>query len=632
MLDGTRLRQSWYGALDDAQTHFRHLLTSPSSSEWRRIPVSGDGSSSSVKGKARASSVPELTDVIIHRRANKSGENVYRAVLDVPSTDAPISLESWKSILATPELRREWDPAVEAAQILEMIDPATRVSKVNFRLGWPANPHEPAYLRPSPPYVRSDVTLFAWCIQLVQPQSGDQSQKSAIGKLRITCFWQHNLRAVFNFGSNSSLAQQLSAMTVGLFKIVQKRGSRVPLLTGYGNGVSIERIHFNIEREALTLDYSIVPEDEDQTPRSAEQGLDELQVIRESRRLTRSVEFVIPSSEGWDVQLVTKASSEQVSQLPWTAHATRSSPPSEPSSGDVKFVLGIKHASPLDDHSVLKVRVVIELSGPSSGLRLNGIPQPIEELEDRSPSSYFVSQQMLQDASSTTDLSFHTQSSVPTVATSGSRSSIVPDRPQIVRTLTQRSAAAEKSILSRVKRNYIYFSSLLQEPEAKWKRTVEARGVSVSQLDSIDPTLVVYRAEATFVGIGLWDLYAAIVTPGARAYWDKLYDDAVLLEDVNELTELWHHKTKPAWPVNGRDAVVLKTVYKSPTTIHAFSFSADDPVLFPSIPPVDPNFIRAQVDLQGWAIEALSPTTTLVTLLEQSDPKGWSNKASILSK
>ena len=73
----------------------------------------------------------------------------------------------------------------------------------------------------------------------------------------------------------------------------------------------------------------------------------------------------------------------------------------------------------------------------------------------------------------------------------------------------------------------------------------------------------------------------------------------------------------------------MKTVYKSPTTIHVFAFSADDPNLFPSIPPADPNVIRTQVDLQGWAIEALSPTTTLVTLLEQSDPKGWSNKASI---
>ena len=75
--------------------------------------------------------------------------------------------------------------------------------------------------------------------------------------------------------------------------------------------------------------------------------------------------------------------------------------------------------------------------------------------------------------------------------------------------------------------------------------------------------------------------------------------------------------------------MVLKTVYKSPTTIHVFAFSVDDLPLFPFIPPVTPPTIRSQVDLQGWSIEALSPTTTLVTLLEQSDPKGWSNKNSI---
>jgi hypothetical protein len=80
-------------------------------------------------------------------------------------------------------------------------------------------------------------------------------------------------------------------------------------------------------------------------------------------------------------------------------------------------------------------------------------------------------------------------------------------------------------------------------------KATEARGVSITQLDSIDPTLVVYRAEATFVGIGLWDLYGTIVSPGAKIYWDKQHEDAVLLEDVNELTELWHIKTKPAWPV-----------------------------------------------------------------------------------
>jgi hypothetical protein len=59
---------------------------------------------------------------------------------------------------------------------------------------------------------------------------------------------------------------------------------------------------------------------------------------------------------------------------------------------------------------------------------------------------------------------------------------------------------------------------------------------------------VVYKAEATFVGVGLWDLYAAIASPGARPYWDKQHEDAVLLEDVNELTELWHFKSRPTWP------------------------------------------------------------------------------------
>ena len=74
---------------------------------------------------------------------------------------------------------------------------------------------------------------------------------------------------------------------------------------------------------------------------------------------------------------------------------------------------------------------------------------------------------------------------------------------------------------------------------------------------------------------------------------------------------------------------MLKTVYKSPNTAHVFSFSADEPSLFSNIPQVETNTIRTQVDLQGFAIEALSPTTTLLTLLEQSDPKGWTNKTSI---
>jgi hypothetical protein len=261
-------------------------------------------------------------------------------------------------------------------------------------------------------------------------------------------------------------------MTLGLLKTVLKRGGHVPKLTGYGNGVSIERIRFQVDREALTIDYAIIPEDDELPPLNERgQGMDEVHALREQRRLTRSIECVLPSSEGWDVQVTTKASSEEVEQLPWTVHATRSS--SQPSLGQSssfppdQIVLRLSHAALIDDHSVLKVRVVIEISGPSSGLRLNGLPQSIQDVEDRDPSSYFISEQILQDVSSAVDLSFHTTSSMGTVNSTASGSTQT-----LVRLNAERTAAADKSVLSRVRRNYIYFSSLLQEPEAKWRRSM----------------------------------------------------------------------------------------------------------------------------------------------------------------
>lgn len=74
----------------------------------------------------------------MHRKATKSGENVYRVVLDVSITDQSAHLDSWKAVITTPELRQEWDPSVESAHLVEMFDRQTRISKTNFTLGWPA--------------------------------------------------------------------------------------------------------------------------------------------------------------------------------------------------------------------------------------------------------------------------------------------------------------------------------------------------------------------------------------------------------------------------------------------------------------------------------------------------------------
>jgi len=366
---------------------------------------------------------------------------------------------------------------------------------------------------------------------------------------------------MFNY-SAATMAQQLATMTLSLFKMVTQRGGRVAKLSGYGNGVSIDRIRYQIDREALNVEYSIIPEEDEHTmPIEQQQGMEEVHSLREQRRLTRSIECVLPSLVGWDVQVTTKASSEEVEKSPWSATALRTK--YRHSFSQDQITLRLIHSALPDAHSVLKVKLTVEVSPASRGIRLNGISKPIVEAEECDPSSHFISKTVLQDIASTVDLSYNTPTSVGSINSNDSASS---SSIAITRIATERSAAGEKSISSRVRRNYIYFSSLLQEPEAKWRRSryisisygvmvtqcnlaTEGRGVSITQLDSIDPTLVVYRAEATFLGVNVWDLFAAVVSPGARVYWDRQHEDGVLLEDVSELTELWHYKTKPAWPV-----------------------------------------------------------------------------------
>ncbi|KAG1799546.1 hypothetical protein EV424DRAFT_453409 [Suillus variegatus] len=66
-------------------------------------------------------------------------------------------------------------------------------------------------------------------------------------RIRITCFWQHDLRAIWNFGSASSVCQQLCTMMLGLYKTVLARGSRIALrrhrLSAGGGGLWLTLTH-----------------------------------------------------------------------------------------------------------------------------------------------------------------------------------------------------------------------------------------------------------------------------------------------------------------------------------------------------------------------------------------------------
>ncbi|PWZ03540.1 hypothetical protein BCV70DRAFT_155235 [Testicularia cyperi] len=606
--------------------------------------------------------------VVIHRRSQK-GPDVYRAVAEVPY-EGDIDLTAFRAVLQTTDAWSSWDRLVSSTESLEQLSPTTRINKVNYRLGWPASPRDavtiskiisddstliavstslprspdaPAYLRPAPPCVRSHVHLMAWCIQMMGADTSAAPSTSLQGgankvsgpsvpmttsnssgggasgsglrgpRIKLTTFWSWDLKGAWMGMPAGGLGMHLPELVKGLVTQVRDSSAKTPIVANYGSCIEVLSSDFDPTRDTLSAEYAVVVEDA--TAREAEdrahKDLDTLNLLRARRKLDAGIEFSLPDMEAWDVQVSLRSQTQSQDTLEWHAQAERAI-------GSHRITLTIRHARLEQVDEILKVRVKIQRVVASTGLRLNDQPFDIESIEPRTPVA--LSQPLLEDAASISGIS------VATTSTSSASSSAMGAMANVSRSGTP-SLGSANLVNNQIRRNYIYFTSLLQEPEAKWKHVSDLKGVTVTQLDSIDPTLVVYRAEATFVGISVWDLFSTISNPGARAFWDKSLDDAVLLSDINDLSSLWHLKTKPSWPVSARDTVVIQTAYKAPASVHVFSFSTDDRAQFPQIPAVDASTIRTQVDLRGWSVEALSPTTVHVTMLEQSDPKGWTSKS-----
>lgn len=417
--------------------------------------------------------------------------------------------------------------------------------------------------------------VYAWCVQIIHPPA-ESSAKATPTRVRITCFWQHDLKAIWGMGN--SIHQHLPNMLVGIVRTMQSHGSRMPHMRGYGRGVGFTHIDFQGPRQLLTLEYSIASEDQEDDPPTVHlAGFDDgLRALKERRRLERCVEFTLPNGPSWDIRVTTRSSSSALAVPHFVVHASQPTIPSSPYVEE-PVTLRISHPQP-PDHAVLRATISIEPAASlgtranMQALRVNGTSQKIHRIEPRDPtpttspfasSSSSVSRQILEDvgtiaeiplsstassgaASIVTVSSEKTQRTAPGGLTGSGRGG----RPGIPGVRSKRSPAAEKAVVTLVRRNYIYFTSLLQEPEAKWSKPItEARGVTVTQLNSIDPTLVVYRAEAVFVGVGVWDLLSIVATPGLTPHWNRGHEDAVYLEHVSELTELWHIRNRGAWPV-----------------------------------------------------------------------------------
>lgn len=600
---------------------------------------------------------------------SSQGADIYRAVCHVPLPKQYANSEyewedlqdAFRRMLATPECRPLWDHMVDDSEVVEELDAVTRICRTIFRLGWPAShrdaitisrtikegqtlmdvstslprsPDAPAYLRPAPPYVRSHVNLFAWCLTRT-PDSA----------LKVTLFWSWDLKGAWLGMPTGGLGAQLPNKVTSLISHVESDTARVPYLTRFGRNVEVTGRRFDSSRDMISVDYQVICEHGQQ---SDESGQDDETLI-----------WSLPAAEGWNVYvdvrpLIASPTSKVLST--WQFKASREFKGDAWKSANVTVRMEHdKDDGKAELESGVRGRVTIQRIAASHEvrLRLNDSPCNIEDVEApdkiadeqelQTPMEKPSAAPILDDAASMSGISLRSEvsshSTAPTlngedvikrVGTPLSISEKIISSPNLSSPIVNGKAPPldrTQALAGLIRRNYIYFTSLLQEPEAKWKHYSDSRGVTITQLDSIDPTLVVYRAEATFVGVGVWDIFATIGNAGVKSTWDKGAEETRLVEDLGDASKLWWTKTKAAWPVSPRDNVTVETSYKSPLSIHLFSFSTDDRGLFPSLPKPDLGTIRTQVDLRGWSIESLSPTTVHITLIEQSDPKGWTSKS-----
>ncbi|KAK4687442.1 hypothetical protein P7C73_g2672, partial [Tremellales sp. Uapishka_1] len=511
--DGSKLEAAWQETLNSSLAYFRALFSSSSSTAWRPVSVLPLTASSTARDSGRSTlhdgSLGKITanDVVVHRRTAKGGE-VFRAVVDV-DCGSDVSVDTFRGCLVTPETR----PMYLAGR-------RDQHTLIDISASLPRSVHEPAYLRPAPPYVRAQVALLAWCIQLPSsPSSADTPPK---GKARITCFWSWNPKGAWAVGGG--VPQHLPSLLVGLVDHVRDGSEKVPVLLGYGPDVSVGTVGYDTARVTLSVGYAIVNNGED--------GGDE--------GLRRQVEFGLSSTQSWDVRIhVKNQQGEDSPSTVWSSFVGQAPPTVPGSAAPKRLVLRFAHPGLSTSEELVRVNVSIEQTSgsASSGLRINGIPVTVESMDRSIPS-----RPLLEETASTSAISLRTMSTRDGLA-------FQEEASEAKKIDNGRPLAAEKNIAALIKRNYIYFTSLLQEPEPKWRPVADTRGVAVHQLNSIDKTLIVFRAEAVFVGVGVWDLFATIASPGGRLVWDKSHEDATLLEDVNELTDLWHFKSKAAWPV-----------------------------------------------------------------------------------
>lgn len=658
-----------------ARPHGRHHLATSYSSSPGRSNELAQPSLDMHNEPFTISLLNSPSPVAIHKRPHPTkGPDVFRAVVKVPYTgSSPGSkstpsgnahLEGFRAALSTSDVRSEWDTLVDSSELIEMPAPDVRVTKTNFRLGWPTSPRDavtvsrtmldphaqklvdittsltaqpdsPAYLRPAPPYVRSHVHLAAWALDLPQPTNGQPVPKDQ-QFIHITAYWCWTLKGAWLGLPAGGLANHLGSTVSRLVQYVREKADTIPLISDFGHAVDVEHTTFDVSRDTLAVDYAVLPDPpaaegpalKEHSSETSNSKADSVYAHQNHIDVTpdRMLQLLLSTREGWNVKVRVRGSGHarvqsQAGTEPASSPTTqgRHSSSRHPqwrlvSRYSPHYVGGIEvtilHDSLAFQDDAARVSVQVQRVAASTDVRLNGELIPVWPVNPLNalPLSASSEQQASETQRTGSVRSGRSARSISSDRgrTKGSQtlplSFVCPNSPSAAADLlahaqpqgwanspdpgekfarvigladklralsfeggTLSKAGAQMSnplspsisnqgaisnaIDSLIRRNYIYFTSLLQEPDAKWKHVSDSRGVSVTQLDSIDPTLVVYRAEATFVGVGVWDLFATILSPGAQCVWDKTHEASTHLADLADLSSLWHSKTKASWPV-----------------------------------------------------------------------------------
>ncbi|WFC97004.1 hypothetical protein MBRA1_003670 [Malassezia brasiliensis] len=631
------LKQAWQTSLQQAIEALQTLHTDASlAAQWRLLPAkdgaaaaaaaagdAGDDGAVPPAGAAPdaaagAPSEQEPVSLAVLRR-HLSGADVYRATWEHACDARAVPITGIEAVLQSAVHLPAWMPVVEGAEVLEVLGPCAAVVQARFKLGWPTSPRDailltylvaerdavvfvatsvprtaeaPSYLRPAPPYVRAAVHLAAVVAHRVAPD-----------RLALASYWAWDLHGtLLGMRSNAMLAY-LPRQLPSLVAYTAREGRWLPLLASYGTGIEVTVLGDAAARgggappAALSLAYTVLDEDEGDVGGGGGVAADVPVFGADLGVPARTVTLHLPSASGWAVRLEAAA-----------AHGAPAAWRAELFSTPDGLALRVHHARVVDAESYVRVQCRVERAAAEAGVRVNGAVVPAEAGAAGAPLER-----------------------VPQLF-----ARLLDGRAEEVR--AERAEARVEApappraspLAALVRRNYIYFTSLLQEPEAKWRPVADARGVTVTQLDSIDATLVVYRAEATFVGVGVWDFFSTLRHASLARRWDAQAGDVRLVADVGGQSSVWHTTTRATWTTYARDAVLVETAYTAPASVHLFAFSADAAAVpGVAVPEVPSGAVRTQVDLRGWSIEALSPTTVHVTLLEQSDPGGWLRKTSL---